>query len=66
MRSSRMRVGPKPNDWRPYKRKEREVLDAEDTRRHTQRTDSQVEMKAETGMVSDLPVPTVTGANSVK
>ena len=58
-----MRVGPKPNDWCPYKRKERA---AGHTETHTQTTDSHVETKAETGTISDLPVPTVTGANSVK
>ena len=59
-----MRVGPKPNGWCPYRRKESEVLDAEDTQRHIQRTDSHMEMKAETGMAADLPVPTVPGANA--
>ena len=59
-----MRVGPKPNGWCPYKTKERDVLDTEDTQRHTQWTDSHVETKAETGMAADLPVPIVPGANA--
>ena len=64
LRSSWMRVGPKPNGWCPYQTKERDVLDTEDTQRHTQWTDSHVETKAETGMAADLPVPTVPGANA--
>lgn len=65
MRSSWMRVGPKPNDWCPYKQKEREAEHTE-IHTHTQMTNSHVETKAETGTISDLPVPTVTGASSVK
>lgn len=46
MRSSRFRVGPKYNDQRPYKRKEREIRDAERQR------ESSVKTELETGLMN--------------